>query len=122
MERAIEKTLGLLISMPKPPSTNPLQEVSSLLSEFAKDVSRHVDGIPDAGGVIQNVRRVQEDFQHKILQSCPAFRPYERQKEGITIYWTSPAFLSKEEGDNDYSMVDSGEVIYVDDVFDRALR
>ncbi len=118
MERAIEKTWHQICAMPKPPSDNPVQEVSSLLSEFTRDVSTHVEGVSDEDGIIQRVRLAQEQFKLAIRRTAPAFRPFS-ETQVSSCAWRHPSFLSSEE-----SVADAPEsdLIYVEDVHARALQ
>ncbi|KAF9020772.1 hypothetical protein BDZ89DRAFT_261853 [Hymenopellis radicata] len=118
MERAIEKTLHQICVMPKPPSENPLQEVSSLLSEFTRDVSTHVEGVSDEEGIMQRVRLAQEQFKLAIRRTAPAFRPFS-ETQASSCAWKRPTFLSGEESATD---AQESDLIYVEEVHARALH
>ncbi len=120
LEHAIEGALQQLAKLPKEPPKNPLHEISALLSEFAMDVSRHVDGIPDEEGILQMIRPAQENFKRAIRGTAPQFRPFERNLAG-TRTLPAPTFLDNED---DEGAVEVGEdqCIYVDEVQTRALQ
>ena len=114
------------------------------------DVSRHVEGVPDEDGLLQAIRPAQERFRRGIRGTAPRFRPFERRYKGERRL--APAvFLSYEEGEGGAEEEDgdgddgeqgaqvqegaSGEgrkrkhgdvvghdVIYIDEVYERAHR
>ncbi|KAK0499138.1 P-loop containing nucleoside triphosphate hydrolase protein [Armillaria luteobubalina] len=120
LERAIEGALQQLAKLPKEPSKNPLHEISALLSEFAMDVSRHVEGVPDEEGIIQMIRPAQEKFKRAIRGTAPQFRPFERNLAG-TRTLPDPTFLGNED-DGEAVEVGEDQCIYVDEVQTRALH
>ncbi|KAK0229833.1 P-loop containing nucleoside triphosphate hydrolase protein [Armillaria nabsnona] len=120
LEHAIEGTLQQLAKLPKEPPKNPLHEISALLSEFAMDVSRHVEGIPDEEGILQMIRPAQENFKRAIRGTAPQFRPFERNLAG-TRTLPAPTFLDNED-DEEAVEVKEDQCIYVDEVQKRALH
>ncbi|SJL13186.1 uncharacterized protein ARMOST_16625 [Armillaria ostoyae] len=120
LERAIEGALQQLAMLPKEPPKNPLHEISTLLSEFAMDVSRHVEGIPDEEGILQMIRPAQENFKRAIRGTAPQFRPFERHLAG-TRTLPAPTFLGNED-DEETVEVGEAQCIYVDEVQTRALH
>ncbi|KAK0184517.1 P-loop containing nucleoside triphosphate hydrolase protein [Armillaria mellea] len=120
LERAIEGALQQLAKLPKEPPKNPLHEISALLSEFAMDVSRHVEGIPDEEGILQMIRPAQENFKRAIRGTAPQFRPFERNFAG-TRTLPPPTFLGNED-DGEAVVIGEDQCIYVDEVQTRALH
>ncbi|KAK0224295.1 P-loop containing nucleoside triphosphate hydrolase protein [Armillaria fumosa] len=128
IERSMHRTMQQLAQLPKELSSNPLQEISTVLSEFSKDVSRHIKGVLLEGGLFQRIHLAQEKFKHDIRDTGPDFRPYERKHDGQR--YSRPSFLvneEKEESRNEAEHHDAqprstSSPIYVDDVRTRALH
>lgn len=128
IERAMHRTMQQLAQLPKQLSSNPLQEISTILSEFSKDVSRHIKGVPQEGGLLQRIHLVQEKFKRDIRDTGPNFRPYERKHDGQE--YSRPSFLVNEEKEESRNEASPRGVrprstpcpIYVDDVRTRALH
>jgi hypothetical protein len=57
---------------------DPVAAVLSLVMDFHRNVSTHVEGIPDGDGLIQQLRTAQDKFRKAIRSSAPDFRPYKR--------------------------------------------
>ena len=93
----------------------------SLIGEFTSHLSRHIEGTPDKGGLLQSIRPEQLQFQRVIRKTLPKFLPYERRhatKRSLLI----PEFLTNEE-DSDEDELDATNqkgIIYIDEVFERA--
>ncbi|KAG6917243.1 hypothetical protein DXG01_003275 [Tephrocybe rancida] len=140
IEKSIVATREALQNLPKAPSTDPRNEIASLLHGFVCDLARHVEGVPE-DGLMQAIRPVQEYFRRAIRVTAPDFQPFERRHaKKKTI--DRPQFLINEEGHEDYSTLDdlvdidsdddqssasvSGgspvnqEPIYIDEVLQRA--
>ncbi len=124
----MHRTMQQLAQLPKQLSSNPLQEISTILSEFSKDVSRHIKGVPQEGGLLQRIHLVQEKFKRDIRDTGPNFRPYERKHDGQE--YSRPSFLVNEEKEESRNEASPRGVrprstpspIYVDDVRTRALQ
>ncbi|KAF8959975.1 P-loop containing nucleoside triphosphate hydrolase protein [Flammula alnicola] len=138
LEKSIIATRALLGQLPREPSSDPRSEISALLHTFTSDLARHVEGVPDdadsafgAGiGLIQAIRPAQERFRVSIRETAPNFRPFERGDAGKK-HLPLASFLRSEEGvraegtvnhENRKRKRESGEIIYIDDVLDRAHR
>ncbi|KAK0479205.1 P-loop containing nucleoside triphosphate hydrolase protein [Armillaria novae-zelandiae] len=128
IERSMHRTMQQLAQLPKELSSNPLQEISTVLSEFSKDVSRHIQGVPQEGGLLQRIHLAQEKFKRDIRDTGPEFRPYERKHDGQG--YSRPSFLVKEEKEETKNEDEprgarprsTPSPIYVDDVRTRALH
>ncbi|PPQ80108.1 LOW QUALITY PROTEIN: hypothetical protein CVT25_001476 [Psilocybe cyanescens] len=146
-ERSIIATRDLLGKLPPAPSSNPRSEISTLLHKFTNDLIRHVEGIPDdqsafstAVGLIRSIHPAQERFRKEIRKTSPNFRPFKRIDAG-NKHFPRAVFLRAEEGDveksDDSDSEDdevfgdqigrerksrANEIIYIDDVLDRAQR
>lgn len=125
--RVLQQTERELEELPQPPPSNPLGEVLRILDEFKKDLSEWVEGTPDADGLMQSIRPHTVKFRRRIRATAPNFVPWESHK--ANQYTTLPAatFLSNEEESESDALcdgpaidVESGAVIYVDKVMDRA--
>lgn len=149
LEKSIHKTQESLYSLHKEPSGDPRNEIATMLHNFTVDLSRHVEGVADEGGLIQMVRPPLETFRRAIRSTAPSFRPYERKYAKKRIL-PKAQFLSHEERDEDISHDEVDEIgtmrrgrkatatpppstsgnskkrkldqIYADDVFERALK
>ncbi|KAK0447310.1 P-loop containing nucleoside triphosphate hydrolase protein [Armillaria borealis] len=128
IERAMHRTMQQLAQLPKELSNNPLQEISTVLSEFSKDVSKHIQGVPQEGGLLQRIHIAQEKFKRDIRDTGPDFRPYERKHDGQG--YSRPSFLVNEEKEESRNEAEPRGArprsthgpIYVDDVRTRALH
>ena len=147
LEKSIHKAQSALSLLPKAPSSDPRNEILSLLHEFMTDISRHVEGVPDEDGLLQAIRPAQERFRRAVRGTAPKFRPFERKYKGERRL-APAAFLSFEEGeggveeDGDerdgqqetqategregrkrkHGDVVGHDVIYIDEVYERAHR
>ena len=151
LEKSIHKAQSSLSLLPKAPSSDPRNEILSLLHEFMTDVSRHVEGVPDEDGLLQAIRPAQDRFRRAVRGTAPKFRPFERKYKGERRL-APAAFLSFEEGegggeedaDGDeedaeqqgaqatngggegrkrkHGDVVGHDVIYIDEVYERAHR
>ena len=144
IEKTIIVTRDSIHKLPKPPSSDPRNEIANLLHVFVQDLARHVNGVPEAG-LLQTIRPAQEQFRRSIRSTAPDFRPFERryaQKKSIH----KAEFLLGEEGHEDFAAlhepVESGsgnesvassegpnssedivpnpDAIYIDEVMQRA--
>ncbi|KAF9258362.1 hypothetical protein L218DRAFT_735587 [Marasmius fiardii PR-910] len=124
LDTAIQNTKNAVLKLPKAPSADPLNEISSLIFTFMADVKRHVEGIPDRGGLHQTIRPSQEAFRRGIRRTAPNFKPYERHDGQRAI--PQPTFIEhEEEEDNAVGLVgpdesDEEDPIYLDEVLCRA--
>ena len=148
LEKSIHKAQSSLSLLPKAPSSDPRNEILSLLHEFMNAISRHVEGVPDEDGLLQAIRPAQERFRRAVRGTAPRFRPFERKYKGERRL-APAAFLSfeegeggvEEDGDEDdgqqgaqatnggeqgrkrkHGDVVGHDVIYIDEVYERAHR
>lgn len=139
IERSTISTRDALNTLPKPPSSDPQNEVASLLHQFVRDLAKHVEGVPEEG-LLQAIRPAQERFRRAVRATAPEFQPFEKRhakKKRIG----KANFLRSEEGHEDFASPDIGEheselsassssesgdvvltgkEIYIDEVLERA--
>jgi hypothetical protein len=106
--------------LPRPPSKNPCQDILNLISNFTRDLSKHLEGIPDEDGLIQAVKLQQRCFQMAIRATPPDFRPYERRH--FIDGFVEDVYDKEEAVRLDVTTEGKGDIIFVDDVSNRAQR
>jgi hypothetical protein len=100
LEKSIAVTRGLLSALPKAPSSDPLNEICTLIHSFTVDLSLHVEGVPNHDGLLQTIRPAQEKFRKSIRMTAPNFRPFESSlKEQRHLGRAS--FLANEEAEDE---------------------
>ncbi|KAJ7831451.1 P-loop containing nucleoside triphosphate hydrolase protein [Mycena olivaceomarginata] len=121
LENTVEKTRATLAQLPKPPSSDSIGEIASLLHGFGGELHKILEGVPRAEGLLQVIRPAQEQFRRAIRETAPDFRPYERPEEGLDDFpFPDPAFLSHEDGGTFHD--NSSRIpIFIDQVLGRAL-
>ncbi|KAJ7288890.1 P-loop containing nucleoside triphosphate hydrolase protein [Mycena rebaudengoi] len=99
LENAIQKTRTSLNQLPKPPSSDPVSEIATLLHVFVGDLDKLLEGLPHEHGLLQSIRPAQEKFRRDIRQTAPDFRPFE-EPETADVFerFPDPPFLSNEDG------------------------
>ena len=121
IERLLTEVDKKLAELPKPPSTDPLSEVLSLISDFSQSLGKYLEGTPNADGLIQSIRPSSDAFRKAIQETEPDFRPYERiiaTRHPEVHRFVKPSFLL-----NDgplHTPVDDSRAIFIDDVKKRA--
>ncbi|KAF8805241.1 hypothetical protein BYT27DRAFT_7224945 [Phlegmacium glaucopus] len=141
LEKTIIRTRSLLVELPRAPSSDPRNEISTLLHNFTSDLARHIEGVPDEDGLLQAIRPAQERFRKVIRMTAPNFRPFEQKYEGQR-HLGRPSFLVNEEGEEGEDEASETEdelgsrstsfagkkrkrvanKIYIDEVMERARR
>ncbi|KAG5730381.1 Interferon-induced GTP-binding protein Mx [Termitomyces sp. T112] len=104
IDNSIIATRNALHNLPKPPSSDPRNEIASLLHAFVRDLARHVEGVPE-DGLLQAIRPTQEQFRRTIRMTAPDFQPFEKRyakKKKID----KAKFLLNEEGHDDFAILD----------------
>ncbi|KAG6824354.1 hypothetical protein H0H92_007116 [Tricholoma furcatifolium] len=104
IDRSIANTRESIRNLPKPPSSDPRNEISTLLHTFVRELAKHVAGTP-TDGLLLAIRPAQDDFRRAIRATAPDFQPFERiyrNKKKIG----SADFLVSEEGHDDSIAVD----------------
>ncbi|EAU91841.2 myxovirus resistance 1 [Coprinopsis cinerea okayama7 len=124
LDKAILKAREALQGLPPPPSSNPFNEVVSMLHRFTDDLKHHVvSGVPQANGLLQAIRPALMKFRKGIKDTAPRFHPCEKKVSSTTTF-VQPRFLDNEEGSSEADwtpVAGSGDgVIYVDQVLARA--
>ncbi|KAJ7814534.1 P-loop containing nucleoside triphosphate hydrolase protein [Mycena olivaceomarginata] len=121
LENTVEKTRATLAQLPKPPSSDPIGEIASLLHGFVGELHKILEGVPRADGLLQVIRPAQEQFGRAIRETAPDFRPYERPEERLDDFpFPDPVFLSHKDGDTFHDN-SSRTPIFIDQVLRRAL-
>ncbi|KAG1731844.1 P-loop containing nucleoside triphosphate hydrolase protein [Suillus paluster] len=89
------KTQEEMRKLPKAPSNDAVAEVWHVVSEFLRQLSRRLEGTPDADGILQTIRPHQQAFKRAIRATAPQFVPRERghHREELPV----PEFLANEE-------------------------
>lgn len=94
-----------------------------LISNFTRDLSRHLEGTSDSDGLIQSLRPLQEKFKRDIQLTAPPFRPFTRKKLSKHSL-AAPSFLSEEDqldvDSSDALLLSGVKVICIDEVFKTA--
>jgi hypothetical protein len=86
-----------LNNLPQAPSEDPLNEVTTMLHNFIRDLSRLVEGIPGEDGLLQAIRPSQNRFKYTIRSTAPQFIPFTRDQSSRKRLRV-PGFLHAEEG------------------------
>ncbi|KAG7091489.1 hypothetical protein E1B28_010520 [Marasmius oreades] len=116
LENAIQETKDTLRKLPKAPSNDPLNEISTMLYEFSADIRKFVEGVPNPKGLHQTIRPFQEHFRLTIQHTRPHFIPYELRCGGRSI--PRPSFIEHEEQEAEGE--DEEGSIYLEEVLQRA--
>ncbi|TFY61367.1 hypothetical protein EVJ58_g4550 [Rhodofomes roseus] len=134
LQNLLQKTEDALRQLPKPPSNDAFAEILHLLSDFAREMSKHLEGTPEGHGLLQTLRPVQERFKKAIRDTAPDFRPFpkpQRAKDRETdmakqdlvdadgTQFQQPEFLRAEEPDT-WEVGNDDRAVYVDEVMARA--
>lgn len=75
LNKLLEKANRDLEDLPPPPSSAPLREVLRLITDFARAVEKQGEGEPGRDGLLQQIRRPQDDFRVAIRKTAPCFVP-----------------------------------------------
>ncbi|KAJ7107917.1 P-loop containing nucleoside triphosphate hydrolase protein [Mycena epipterygia] len=126
LENTIQKTRVSLQQLPKPPSSDPVGEIATLLHVFVGELHKILEGVPRADGLLQVICPAQERFRRDIRNTAPDFRPFEESIEerlDAEPEFPDPPFLSNEDGDhNSQGQQASGKpAVFINHVMDRAL-
>jgi hypothetical protein len=103
---------------PNAPTDEPEVEMMRLIGAFVRSIEHSVAGTPDSNGLIQAIRRPQDQFKREIRQTAPDFRPLERDFPAPDL--PEPHFLSNEEEEAEWQPTDANQAIFVDQVMLRA--
>ncbi|KAI0925224.1 hypothetical protein AcW1_007088 [Taiwanofungus camphoratus] len=76
LQELLQKTENDIRSLPKPPSADPFAEILYMLSQFSRDLSKHLEGIPSKDGLLQAIKPEQQKFKKAIRDTAPVFVPY----------------------------------------------
>ncbi|KAF8733469.1 hypothetical protein RHS02_07334, partial [Rhizoctonia solani] len=100
IQRLTQSTVEGLRLLPNEVSEDPAGAVLNLVMDFHRDVSTHVEGIPDSDGLIQQVREASTKFRNSIRASAPCFRPYKTKYDKDSKYAMPKVdFIIEEDGD-----------------------
>lgn len=112
---------GDISSLPDPPSSDPTVEIMKRISDFVRSIEHIVAGAPDENGFIQALLRPREEFKREIRHTAPDFRPFERPKDvSAAPVLPQPRFLANEEAESEWQPNDASQIIFVDEVMNRA--
>ena len=75
LSKLLEKTKRDIDDLPPPPSSAPLREVLRLITDFTRAVERQGEGVPGRDGLLQQIRRPQDEFRVAIRKTVPYFVP-----------------------------------------------
>ncbi|KAF5353053.1 hypothetical protein D9758_008791 [Tetrapyrgos nigripes] len=106
LQASIKKTRSELQTLPKAPSRDPLNEITTLLVRFTTDLSKHLEGVPDSDGLLQKIRPAQEVFRKSIRKSAPNFKPFEKKMSKTYRLQQFPFLKNENEADDDEEGVD----------------
>ncbi|KAJ7886796.1 P-loop containing nucleoside triphosphate hydrolase protein [Mycena olivaceomarginata] len=124
LENTIQKTRAGLQQLPKPPSSDPVGEVVSMLHQFIAELNNIIEGVYHPEGLLQGIRPAQEQFRREIRHTAPDFRPFEEPVEFLTAYvepFPDPAFLLNEDGEGGQEPhAEKTAPIFIDAVLKRA--
>jgi hypothetical protein len=124
LENTIQKTRAGLQQLPKPPSSDPVGEVASMLHQFIAELNNIIEGVYHPEGLLQAIRPAQEQFRREIRHTAPDFRPFEEPVEFLTAYvepFPDPAFLLNEDGEGGQEPhAEKTGPIFIDAVLKRA--
>jgi hypothetical protein len=95
LQVSMKKTHAELPTLPKAPSRDPLNEITTLLVCFTIDLSKHLEGVPESQGLLQKIRAAHEVFRKSIRKSAPNFKPFE-MKHSKTYHLQQFPFLANE--------------------------
>lgn len=124
----MSETRERLSRLPKAPSSDPVNEICTMIYNFTVDLARQVEGVPDEDGLLQAIRPAHEKFRKAIRATAPNFLPFEEEFKGKGGL-SSPSFLlNEEEGygatgskdEEDADPADENSPIYIDAVMERA--
>ncbi|KAJ7249503.1 P-loop containing nucleoside triphosphate hydrolase protein [Mycena haematopus] len=122
LENTIQKTRDGLHKLPKPPSSDPVGEIASLLHQFMGGLDNVLEGVCDSQGLLQTIRPAHKRFRREIRNTAPEFRPFEETEENL---FSPFPFLVHEDGragsgDTQASGAGEASLIFIDEVLDRA--
>ncbi|CAE6433884.1 unnamed protein product [Rhizoctonia solani] len=100
IQRLTQTTVEGLRALPAEVSEDPAGAVLNLVMDFHREVSIHVEGIPDGDGLIQKFREANTRFRNSIRGSAPSFRPYKSKYDKDSKYAMPKVdFLADEDED-----------------------
>jgi hypothetical protein len=80
IEHGIASTRAAINKLSPVPSTDPLNDIASLLHAFTSDLHEHAMGIPETRGLMQTIAPAQQDFRRAVRQTAPMFVPFSRKQ------------------------------------------
>lgn len=136
----MEQTQDELRQLPKPPSPDAQMEILHLVSNFVRDVSRHLEGTPQEDGLLQSIRPAEDKFKLAIRFTAPDFRAHEKKRPSVRFSLKDdekaegsgseearpdavpyPDFLTNEDK-YDFRPLTDSNAIYIDEVMQRARK
>ena len=123
LDKTISETRERLNKLPKAPSSDPVNDICTLIYTFTADLTRHIEGVADKDGLLQAIRPAHEKFRKAIRLTAPNFQPFE-EKQKTKKHLSLPSFLLNEEDDTTVTGSDTkdepNDPIYIDEVMERA--
>jgi hypothetical protein len=122
----VDRELG---DLPEPNFDDPRREILTLLRDFNKKISKHIEGLPPSNsysprnpasfGLMHSINEAFERFRLSVHQTAPRFRP-----------WSSKAVLPKSQmktmtqtaSQDDAEGAAFGPIFHVDEIMDLAKR
>ncbi len=121
LDRLLGQVNDDISGLPDPPSSEPVVEIMKRIGTFIRSIEHIVAGAPDEHGLLQALNKPRDQFKRAIRQTAPDFRPFEQPRDvNSAPVLPEPSFLSNEEAELDWQPIDGGEIIFVDEVMDRA--
>ena len=117
LDKTIFETRERLNKLPKAPSSDPVNDICTLIYTFTTDLARHVEGVADKDGLLQAISPAYEKFRQAIRSTAPNFQPFE-EKLKAKRHLSLPTFLLNE--DDPSNAKDEDDLIYIDEVMERA--
>ncbi|KAI0245062.1 P-loop containing nucleoside triphosphate hydrolase protein [Lactifluus subvellereus] len=120
LDRLLDNTNRDISRLPKPPSSEPVAEILTLITDFVRSVEDLVGGSPDENGLIQALREPRVHFKKAVRQTAPDFRPLERPNDVRAMPDLPPLTFLFNEEEEGYEPSDPSKAIFVEDVMKMA--
>jgi hypothetical protein len=120
---------GELNGLPEPNFNDPRREVLTLLRDFSKMVSKHIEGLPPSHlydprnpasfGLMHLVNEAFERFQLAVDRTAPQFRPWSSK---LDLTPTQENLMIAAASEDSAGSAAHGPIFYIDTVMDLAKR
>ncbi|KAG8958380.1 hypothetical protein FRC03_009191 [Tulasnella sp. 419] len=128
ISRLLRATEQDLAAIPAPNIRDPRREVITIIRDFRKIVSKHIQGLspdsPDSPvglpGLLHSINQLYDELKHDVHRTAPQFMPWERRSatefsDAVLDDMVKEATLDDAEGT-------TGRIYHVDEVMDMAKR